>query len=80
MSPSFGRTGWCQNIAHSDYLHVIDEGCVEPTTLQDRIYEMRDAASAGSMEGLADRINELREKAAESAFWSIVSGINPKKE
>lgn len=80
MSAPFGRTGWCQNIAHSDYLHVIGEGCVGPTTLQERMDEMRESMSAGQVEGLADRINKLREQAAESAFWSIVSGIKPKKE
>lgn len=72
--PNFGGTGWCQNLAHSDYLHTLSDNCTEPETLQERVDEMKEAAQAGKIEGLADKIDALREEAAKKAFEKIIQG------
>lgn len=72
--PNFRGAGWCQNIAHSDYLHIMDESCVEPVPLAQRMEEMTQAAQLGRMEGLTEKIDKLREQAAEKAFQKIIEG------
>ena len=73
-APNFGGTGWCQNLSHSDYLHILSENCIEPETLQQRVDEMKESAHAGKVEGLADKIDKIREQAAQKAFEKIIEG------
>ena len=72
--PNFGGTGWCQNLSHSDYLHTLSDNCIKPESLQERVEEMKEAAQAGKIEGLADKIDALRKEATKKAFEKIIKG------
>lgn len=70
----FTATGWCQTLTHPDHLHRINDECVEPITLEERLDELRRMAREhGFMEDLTDTIQVLRQKATYNAFWGIIS-------
>ena len=78
MSDNLGGIGWCQNLAHSDYLHTLSETCNDPETLHDRLHEMYlEARLSGGMDKLDAKIEALRNEAANRAFDIIVSDSGP---
>lgn len=78
MSSNIEGIGWCQNLAHSDYLHTISETCNEPLTLQERLHELYlEARLSGGMDKLDAKIEALRNEAANRAFDIIVSDSGP---
>lgn len=73
---NFGETGWCANIAHPDHLHRLNDRCENPTTLDERLDEMRKVArETGRMDELTHTIEKMREQAANKAFWSLVGPL-----
>ena len=81
MSDKLGGIGWCQNLAHSDYLHTLSETCNEPETLHDRLHEMYlEARLSGSRDKLDAKIEALRTEATHRVFRKIVSQYGPLRD